>query len=133
MRRAPLLLIIPLLTLAACAEEPEESCSPTVSITATPPTIASGDALVITVDARDFELMDPDSDDEPPAGTNCGGHYNGYIDATEGSPLFQDIEEQITVTVEGDPGEHELIVQLQDHDDVFLVPDVRDTVALTIQ
>jgi hypothetical protein len=133
MRRLPLLLIPFLLAFGACAEEPEEKCEPTVSVEATPLTIASGETVRITVDVRGMELIDPDSDDEGPGGVNCAGHYNGYLDSTEGSALFKDTLEQIDVAIDGDPGEHELIVRLQDTGDVYLVPDVRDSVDITIQ
>lgn len=106
---------------------------PTVSITATPPLLMSGDMLKITVDVRDLTLVPPGDEGAGDLGENCEGHYKVHLDSVEKAAIQESIEEELVFPVEAEAGEHELIVQLYAPNDVPLVPYVTDTATLTFQ
>lgn len=126
-----LLTSIPL--LAACEEEPAEKCEPVLTVVATPPLISSGDMMMAQVDARDFTLVAPDEDPEEEFDENCVGHYRVYLGSTDSSPILESDIEETTFAVEGDPGDYDLIFRLHGPDGVPIIPEVRDTIEITIQ
>lgn len=120
-------------SLVGCAEEEPESCMPTVTITATPPVLSSGDMLKITVDIRDLSLVPPGDEGAGDLGKNCEGHYKVHLDSAEKAAIQESIEEELVFGVTAEAGEHDLIVQLYDPNDVPIVPYVSDTATLTFQ
>jgi hypothetical protein len=125
--------LLALSLLVGCAEEEPESCMPTVSMTATPPVLSSGDMLKITVDIRDMELVEPGDEGAGDLGENCEGHYKVHLDSVEKAAVRESIEEELVFPIEAEAGEHDLIVQLYGPEDVPLVPYITDTVTLTFQ
>ena len=121
---------------------------PTLSIELDKATIASGDEVTITVDVENFELQDPDGHDHDdhgdPGDTEfragydgaCQGHYHVYLDELDNPMipiLAQDHRETTTVTVEAEPGEHEILVRLNDDHHKIIEPQVVDSASLTVQ
>jgi hypothetical protein len=133
------------LALGACEDgHTHEQCEmPTVSVEADPTTIVSGEDVTLTVTVENFTLMDPeahDHGDERPDDTQfrhgydgaCEGHYHVYLDDLMTNPLMMAWEEEVTVTVDADAGEHELFVRLNDPDHKIIQPEVVDSVAITV-
>lgn len=128
--------------LVACG-----AADPTVSVTASPSTISSGDVVTLTVDVTDFELRKPAAthhqelraaDDEGHAHngeTNSadGGHFHVYLNTLDTNPLLMGWSKTTTVAVTGPAGPHVLIVRLNSDDHAFLVPQVKAEANITIQ
>lgn len=140
-----LLVMFPF-ALGACEDgHTHEQCDmPTISVEADPTTIASGDDVTLTVTVENFTLMDPeghDHGDERPDDTQfrdgyegaCEGHYHVYLDDLMTQPLLMAWEEEISVTVDADAGEHELFVRLNDGGHKIIQPEVVDSVMITVQ
>lgn len=132
------------LPFTACEEgHHDESCDmPTISVEGDPTTIASGDDVTLTISVENFTLIDPEDahmhgDIE---GTEfraydgvCEGHYHVYLDDLMTDPILQAWDEEVTVTVDADPGDHELIVRLNGSDHKFIQPEIKDSVTITVQ
>ncbi len=130
-------------SLVACG-----SADPTVSVTASPSTISSGDVVTLTVDVTDFELRKPggghnhqelraaeDEGHEHHGGTNSadGGHFHVYLNTLDTNPLLMGWSKTTTVAVTGPAGPHVLIVRLNSDDHAFLVPQIKAEANITIQ
>ena len=142
----------------ACADDADDmgghehdTCTelPTITVSADPTTIASGDTVTVSVSVTNFELRDPEDHDHDeadelvPRGTAppedyegpCGGHFHVYLDNTDegNNPLAMGYEGTVDVMVEGDAGVHTLIVRLNADDHSIIEPEIFDTVDIEIQ
>jgi hypothetical protein len=128
-----------------CAEPQEECGTPTLEVSGAPTTIVSGDEITVSVTTTNFELRDPEGhtheDHGDPGeddlefrsgGGSCGGHYHVYLDSFEVNPLLMAWEEEQAVTVEGDNGDHEIMVRLNGDDHKILDPDITDSFPIEI-
>jgi hypothetical protein len=130
------------LALTACG-----GGDPTIAVTASKTTLASGDTVTLTVTTTNFELRAPpaqalrvaDGDHEHSGTTGDaltadGGHYHVYLDSTDVNPLkmawIPTVDITVTTSVAGD---HELIVRLNADDHRYLVPEVKAHVDITVE
>lgn len=125
---------------------------PTIAVTASPTTFASGGSTTLTVDVTDFELRAPpeahqaltvaqhdhgdhdhDHGDSGETLSADGGHYHVYLDSTDTNPILMAWEPNPTITVTSTPGPHRLIVRLNADDHRFLQPEVKAEVDITLE
>lgn len=151
--RIPLLSAVLLSTgvLVACG-----GGDPTISISASPTTLASGQTTTLTVSVENFELRDPgshqhglttaqthdhgdDHGDDHAHGDDAedylpdAGHYHVYLDSTEVNPMMMAWRETVELTVTASAGPHRLIVRLNGDDHRFLRPEVKAHIDITVQ
>lgn len=136
-------LFLAALAVAATACGGEDA--PTVMVSSSKTTLASGDSTTLTVTVTNFELRDPsahaltvaDTGHEHEATgetvTSDGGHYHVYLDSTDENPLKMAWTPTVDVTVTASVGVHQLIVRLNADDHRFLVPEVEDHVDITVE
>jgi hypothetical protein len=126
------------LALAACSSDP-----PTLSVTASPTTLRSGEKTTLSIAVENFELVDPARhaalrvahEGDPHAApelTASSGHYHVYLDTTEENPIYQGFVDAPEVTVTASAGPHLLIVRLSAEDHRTLVPEIKAEVGITI-
>jgi hypothetical protein len=131
-------LALATLALAACSADP-----PTLSATASPTTLRSGEKTTLTLAVENFELVDPARraalraahEGEPHAGDErsaSSGHYHVYLDTTEENPIYQGFRTDPEVTVTASVGPHVLVVRLAGEDHRIVTPEVRAEVAITV-
>ncbi len=141
LKLSPLLLCLGLATGCGSAE-----MLPTVSASVSPSTFSAGGITTVTVDVENFTLRNPSHSHNPSALTVAqhdhsdaaeltadGGHYHIYLDSTDVNPLTMAWAKTTTITVDGSPGAHTLIIRLNADDHRFLVPEVKATVDITLE
>jgi hypothetical protein len=158
MRRfiAPGLVLTGVLVLGCNGNDDEDLPPPTIQISVTPSTIASGDMVTIDVQVQNFTLSDGHDHDhdhdnlerEPASGLQADGtprghgetwdgpregHYHVYLNDFMTNPLAHAYEHQITLTIEAEPGEHELLARLHSLDHRIIMPEITDSTPLTVQ
>ena len=147
MKKISLLAIsfgLALVVASACGEDP----IPTVSATVSPTTFVSGSTVTVTVTTTDFEIRNPagsghqhlraaqhehDHDPDNSETHANAGHYHVYLDSTNVNPIGMGYESTLDVVVNADPGEHKLIIRLNDDSHAFLKPEVKTEVSITVQ
>ncbi len=137
--RLPSALLALALALAACGSDP----APTISVTATPTSLKSGEAVTLNIAVTDFELVDDagrstsglraaHEGHEDTSETARRGHYHVYLDTTEENPLYMGHIAAPRVTVTASVGPHVLIVRLQDEAHRIITPEIKATAAITV-
>ena len=123
-----------LLGFAGCSEELEPP--EILNFTVTPDTMNAGDTITGDVETLNFELASH-------AGGDAGdvhhdgnaGHFHVYLDDLMTNPLVMPDENpfEIPMPVDATPGQHSLIVRLQNLDHTILEPQVTFTATITVQ
>lgn len=129
-------LVIFAVTAACGAEKPH----PTLSAEASPTTVAAGGTTMLTVAVTDFELLPPAGEGQEGHGAGGDadpnkGHYHVYLDSLETNPIAQDYRTpyELTIPAGTGAGAHTLIVRLNHVDHRFIVPEVKDSIGITVQ
>lgn len=146
--------LLALVSAVACGSDP----TPTITVTADRTTFTSGSTVTFTVSVTDFELRDPASTAHSghalraahdtsghgltpthEAGADGehyvtdGGHYHVYLDSTEVNPIRMGWMSTLSLPITATAGPHTLIFRLNGDDHRFLVPEVKTSVAVTVQ
>lgn len=145
------------LSVGCNGDDEDDLPPPTVQVSISPDTIASGDMITVDVEVEHFTLSDGQDHDhdhedlqlDRTPGLRAGvapqahgdgayhgpreGHYHVYLDDLESNPLVHTSEHRVTLAVEADPGQHEIIVRLHSLDHRIIEPQITDSTPLTVQ
>lgn len=128
----------------ACGETP----APTVALSLTPSTIASGGTTRADVTVTDFELVAEDTahthtlasaheaggeEHEGDHEIVRSGHYHLYLDSLETNPIAMATEPSVELTITASTGAHKVIARLHGIDHRIIEPQVTAEATLTIE
>jgi hypothetical protein len=118
----------------------EDGPPPTLSISLDPTTITEGGTTTLTVSVTNFELVDPgaghahDGDDHhDEGGVAQQGHYHVYLDTTDENPLIMASTPSLVLAIDAAPGDHSIIVRLNDNEHKIIQPEVRASAELVVE
>jgi hypothetical protein len=152
--RVSSLFIIASALVFGCSGNDEELPPPTIQVSVSPDTIASGDMVTVTVQVENFSLptdQDHDHDHlelEPSGALQAGaspakhgddyhgpreGHYHLYLNDLMSNPLVHAYEHEVSVVIEAEPGQHEIIARLHGLDHRIIEPQITDSTPITVQ
>ena len=108
-----------------------------LNFTVTPSSMNAGDTITGDVETLNWTLTSHDHEDEGghDHGEGNAGHYHVYLDDLMTNPLsMPDVNPfEIPMPVDATPGEHTLIIRLQNADHTILEPQVTFSATITVQ